>query len=231
MITILKETPETDLTYYSRLSDEAQNDIVSTKQAVESLVNTLSQHKDILTFTDDKLYDVFYNAEEGDEDLLQMFCSDTWEDFENYLNSLDLITKQFNRSNSKFYIRTGDTVDNFLYELENEDIDFETVLNAINDAYLSYNASYIQLTGALMNPSEIDTIIKDECSEYFNDSIEDAVDDWNGNIIDFCYEVNDSINQILEGIKPIIKAYDYVINFKNNQVKYWNEYKRNYEED
>ena len=223
----IREATETDFVYYSRLSNDTIKLIEKTKLGINKLVNFLSDNTNILTFTDDKLYDVGYNIEEGEDNCYEQFLEDSWRNFEEFLNELGLQTVQFARSGSKFYIRDDSYLDEFLNELENEDITFENVLNAITISCLGYS----ELNDSNLDASTMDEIMSADCVNHFDGSIEETVDYWQGEITYFCEDILSSIKDISNDIQPIISAYDYVEDFKNNQLKYWNEYKQWYREE
>lgn len=223
----IREATETDFVYYSRLSNDTIKLIEKTKLGINKLVNFLSDNSNILTFTDNKLYDVGYNVEEDEDNCYRQFLEDSWRNFKEFLDELGLQTVQFARSGSKFYIRDDSYLDEFLNELENEDITFENALNAITISCLGYS----ELNDSNLDASTIDEIMSVDCVRLFDGSVEETVNYWQEEITYFCEDILSSIKDISNDIKPIISAYDYVKNFKDNQLKYWDEYKQWYKEE
>ena len=220
----IRESIGTDFVYYSRLSDDTIKLIEKTKVGINKLVAFLTDNSSILTFTDAKLYDVAYNVKEDEGDCYELFLEDSWRNFEEFLDEHGLQTVQFARSGSKFYIRDDSYLDEFLHELENEDITFENVFNAITVSCLGYS----ELNDSNLDAPTMDEIMSADCFQHFDGSVEETVNYWQEEITYFCEDILSSIKDIAKDIGPIISAYNYVENFKNNQLKHWNEYKQWY---
>ena len=153
--------------------------------------------------TNVKLYEVAYNLKEDENEKFDEFCRQELENFEEYLKE--------NYCSIHYIGRTSSF-----------QIDCNTILNG--------NGNLLYMLGK-NNEEKITYIV--ECFEYeydwdMDNSDEEAVEE-----IETHEEMfNRDLNEFINSLKQIVEAYKYIENFKDNQMKYWNEYINEiYEED
>lgn len=153
--------------------------------------------------TNVKLYEVAYNLKEDENEKFDEFCRQELENFEEYLKE--------NYCSIHYIGRTSSF-----------QIDCNTILNG--------NGNLLYMLGK-NNEEKITYIV--ECFEHeydwdMDNSDEEAVEE-----IETHEEMfNRDLNEFINSLKQIVEAYKYIENFKDNQMKYWNEYINEiYEED
>lgn len=207
MITI-KEAPQTDLVYYSRLSDEAQNNIITIKSKINDLIDYLNENSVVfVTLSDYSLDDVedqYYQAE----------------DFDDFLEQNELKKKYVGRSED-FYIRSDyyDYINDFLYELEDTDVNFNSVCVAIEVAYLTYDEYYSDLLDNNFDETKIDEMIKNDIMSGLSER--EVLFDVTNAISDLKRDITNCVKDIKFEMKPIIEGYqffDEIVNGYNEEV-------------
>ena len=204
---IIKEYVDTDLVYYSRLSDTAQDKINSIKTKIKDLIDYLNDNSVILTTVNDReLIQFDYDEPNDIEDNTFLF--------DDYLADNNL-TKKFPYKNDNYYIREDENssfINDFLYEFEDSPITFTTVLDAIAHTYLSYDDYYDTLISANLNTEKIDEAIKNDVLSIDDMDLEEIIYDYNNAIIDLekdislcIYDVKDNVDIILNAYKEFIK--------------------------
>lgn len=207
MITI-KEAPQTDLVYYSRLSDEAQNNIVTIKSKINDLIDYLNENSVVFVTLSD------YSLDDIDDQYFQA------EDFDDFLEQNELKKKYVGRSED-FYIRSDyyDYINDFLYELEDTDINFNTVCVAIEVAYLTYDEYYSDLLDNNFDETKIDEMIKNDIMSGLSEK--EVLFDVTNAISDLKRDITNCVNDIKFDMKPIIEGYqffDEIVNGYNEEV-------------
>ena len=153
--------------------------------------------------TNVKLYGVAYNLKEDENEKFNEFCRQELENFEEYLKE--------NYCSAHYIGRTSSF-----------QIDCNTMLNG--------NGNLPYMLGK-NNEEKITYIV--ECFEHeydwdMDNSDEEAVEEIEAHEEMF----NRDLNEFINSLKQIVEAYKYIENFKDNQMKYWNEYINEiYEED
>jgi hypothetical protein len=207
MITI-KEAPQTDLVYYSRLSDEAQNNIITIKSKINDLIDYLNENSVVFVTLSD------YNLDNVDDQYFQA------EDFDDFLEQNELKKKYVGRSED-FYIRSDyyDYINDFLYELEDTDINFNTVCVAIEVAYLTYDEYYSDLLDNNFDETKIDEMIKNDIMSGLSEK--EVLFDVTNAISDLKRDITNCVNDIKFDMKPIIEGYEFfdeIVNGYNEEV-------------
>lgn len=195
MITI-KEAPQTDLVYYSRLSDEAQNNIITIKSKINDLIDYLNENSIVFVTLSD------YSLDNVDDQYFQA------EDFDDFLEQNELKKKYVGRSED-FYIRSDyyDYINGFLYELEDTDINFNTVCVAIEVAYLTYDEYYSDLLDNNFDETKIDEMIKNDIMSGLSEK--EVLFDVTNAISDLKRDITNCVNDIKFDMKPIIEGYEF----------------------
>ena len=153
--------------------------------------------------TNVKLYGVAYDLKEDENEKFDEFCRQELENFEEYLKE--------NYCSIHYIGRTSSF-----------QIDCNTILNG--------NGNLLYMLGK-NNEEKITYIV--ECFEHeydwdMDNSDEEAVEEIEAHEEMF----NRDLNEFINSLKQIVEAYKYIENFKDNQMKYWNEYINEiYEED
>ena len=153
--------------------------------------------------TNVKLYEVAYNLKEDENEEFNEFCRQELENFEEYLKE--------NYCSIHYIGRTSSF-----------QIDCNTILNG--------NGNLLYMLGK-NNEEKITYIV--ECFEHeydwdMDNSDEEAVEEIEAHEEMF----NRDLNEFINSLKQIVEVYKYIENFKDNQMKYWNEYINEiYEED
>ena len=207
MITI-KEAPQTDLVYYSRLSDEAQNNIITIKSKINDLINYLNENSVVFVTLSD------YSLDDVKDQYFQA------EDFEDFLEQNELKKKYVGRSDD-FYIRSDyyDYINDFLYELEDTDINFNTVCVAIETAYLTYDEYYSDLLDNNFDETKIDEMIKNDVMSGLSER--EVLYDVTNAISDLKRDITNCVKDIKFDMQPIIEGYqffDEIVNGYNEEV-------------
>ena len=207
MITI-KEAPQTDLVYYSRLSDEAQNNIITIKSKINNLIDYLNENSVVFVTLSD------YSLDDVKDQYFQA------EDFDDFLEQNELKKKYVGRSDD-FYIRSDyyDYINDFLYELEDTDINFNTVCVAIETAYLTYDEYYSDLLDNNFDETKIDEMIKNDVMSGLSER--EVLFDVTNAISDLKRDITNCVKDIKFEMKPIIEGYqffDEIVNGYNEEV-------------
>lgn len=197
------------------------------KNAIE-LANLINSHDYILTYTDAKLHDVFYEFDDVDD----FFLNGKWQDFEEYVKEKGCKIDAVRSSNSKFYV-TNDFMDEirnltttnsggrYVNPITPEDIIFAIAEACFNSAYLLTDAS-ILLSDEKLNEYIHDTLM-DGYDVSLNDLAElvpEFVDDDEDYNFDILFDISsDEFDLAKEAIENVIDCYNYIIDFKENQVQ------------
>lgn len=202
------------------------------KNAIE-LANLINSHDYILTYTDAKLHDVFYEFDDVDDFFLDI----KWQDFEEYVRDRYCELDAVRRSNSKFYV-TND----FMNEIRNltttggggryiNPITPEDIIFAIAEAYLG-NAYLLTDVSILLSDEKLNEYIHDTLMDGYDVSLDDLaelvpefVDDDEEYNFDVLFDISsDEFNLAKEAIQDVIDCYNYIIDFKENQVQIYQDY-------
>ena len=207
MITI-KEAPQTDLVYYSRLSDEAQNNIITIKSKINDLIDYLNENSVVFVTLSD------YSLDDVKDQYFQA------EDFDDFLEQNELKKKYVGRSDD-FYIRSDyyDYINDFLYELEDTDVNFNSVCVAIEVAYLTYDEYYSDLLDNNFDETKIDEMIKNDIMSGLSER--EVLFDVTNAISDLKRDITNCVKDIKFEMKPIIESYqffDEIVNGYNEEV-------------
>lgn len=207
MITI-KEAPQTDLVYYSRLSDEAQNNIITIKSKINDLIDYLNENSVVFVTLSD------YSLDDVKDQYFQA------EDFDDFLEQNELKKKYVGRSDD-FYIRSDyyDYINDFLYELEDTDVNFNSVCVAIEVAYLTYDEYYSDLLDNNFDETKIDEMIKNDIMSGLSER--EVLFDVTNAISDLKRDITNCVKDIKFDMKPIIEGYqffDEIVNGYNEEV-------------
>ena len=171
--------------------------------------------------TNAKLYDVAYVAKdkvfEFEHSPFYDFCRNEWDFFTEFLNENGLETKQYARTSS-FYIVSNDYSDvrsfsdyNNLSELDEPQLE-KAVIDFMdnhlyyeqrNDKDLSFN-DVDYLIGYFMNQYELTL---EESFDHIQESVLDSIDD----------ELSE-LEEYVKTLESVNEAYDYLNQFKENQV-------------
>jgi len=198
MITI-KEAPQTDLVYYSRLSDNVQNKVSQLRQKINDFVDYLNENSIILVTLND---DTLYNVDSIDKEDSYIYI----DEFDSYLDNNDLKKKFVGRSED-YFIRDNvdDFINDFLYELEDTDINFNTVCVAIETAYLTYDEYYSDMLDNNLEETAIDEMLKDDIMSGLTER--EAINDISTAIQDLYKDITLCIKDVKTNVKPLLDAY------------------------
>lgn len=197
---IIKEAPQTDLVYYSRLSNEIQNKVSQLRQKINDFVDYLNENSIVLvTLNDDTLYNV--NSTYKEDNYIYI------DEFDSYLDSNDLKKKFVGRS-ADYFIRdnTDDFINDFLYELEDTEINFNTVCVAIETSYLTYDEYYNDMLDNNLEETAIDEMMKDNIMSGLTER--ETIADISTAIQDLYKDIVICIKNIKTNMKPLLDAYN-----------------------
>ena len=198
---------DTDLVYYSRLSNTAQNNVGNIRNTINGLIKFL---KDNYNFIFGELNDDLLENEESSE----MF-SDYLED--NYLH------REWIGRSDYYYVRddlstnSDSFINSFLYELQDiseNKFDLSLILNTIDYTYLTYDDIYDDLINSELNPNKIDEMIKDNvlANDNYYDSAEQIILDFETGINDLYKDIKLCVKDIKYGLSDIMDAYKFYYN-------------------
>jgi len=221
----------TGVDYASQLSPESKQIIQNVRNACKQVGELLYKNQDIFGYTDAKLYNVVYYADEKDINReWEWFLDDMWSDFKEFCSEHDLTVVPVRTSNSKFYIRSdsNNSVNYALDEIDDyknhrgrpiksmtadelgEFFVYSYWYNEMN--YLSFDMDY------LLNDNNLNDYIKGLDEKY-----EDAIDVANDEIYENWAEL-DVVERAIPVLNEIIAGYDYGEDFKANQLSIWDDY-------
>lgn len=194
---------DTDLVYYSRLSNIAQNNVSNIRNTINGLIKFL---KDNYNFIFGELNDDLLENEESSEI------------FSEYLEDNYLHREWIGRSNY-YYIRDDLSTNNdsfinsFLYELQDvskDKFDLSLILNTIDYTYLTYDDIYEDLINSKLNPNKIDEMIKDNVlADNYYDSTEQIILDFETGINDLYKDIKLCVKDIKYELSDIMNAYKF----------------------
>ena len=174
-----------------------------------------------------KLHDIAYKANEKDYDkYFENFCSTNYQDFKEFTKEKDCDLIQVGRTSS-FFIADESIIDKYeCYDLQQSNNNFEKIIFLL-DYYLS--SEYISVG---FNIDDMITI----------DYNRQLVEDIGSNLMDFFKEYREYLTDDNKRISPleifingfdifinnyfygVTEVADYINNFKENQLKLWNEF-------
>ena len=201
------------------------------KNAIE-LANLINSHDYILTYTDAKLHDVFYEFDDVDE----FFLDAKWQDFEEYVRENGCKIDSVRSSSSKFYV-TNDFMDE-IHDLTTSnrrgDIDPitpEDIIFAIAEAYFG-NAYLLSDVSILLSDEKLNEYIHDTLMDGYDVSLDDLaelvpefVDDDEDYDFDILFDISsDEFSLAKKSIQDVIDCYNYIIDFKEKQVQIYQDF-------
>lgn len=230
---IIKENNNID--YVSQLSLNAKKIIDDLRKVCIELGSLIKSHTEILNYTDVKLYQIAYKANDDDySEYFDWFCDDQWQMFSEWLDENNLIYDNVRGSNSKFYIRDGS--DNVINSILNEwstSKDVKDLININSDiligqdfVYYWYNESYIYspntlgLISHITNKIELNAFI-DDIFEFIGDYDMNDIEDIISDISDIASDIE---KDVIPTIKNIIKGYKYLNDLKKNELQIWDDF-------
>lgn len=196
------------------------------------LANLINSHDYILTYTDAKLHDVFYEFDDVDEFFLDI----KWQDFEEYVKEKDCEIDDVRSSSSKFYV-TND----FMNEIHNlttsnrrgdiDPITPEDIIFAIAEAYFA-DAYLLSDVSMLLSDEKLNEYIHDTLMDGYDVSLNDLaelvpefVDDDEDYNFDVLFDISShEFNAAKKSIQNVIDCYNYIIDFKENQVQIYQDF-------
>ena len=177
------------------------------KEGIKLLSNELI--KNVGMTTNLKLHDIAFNANTDDyNNHFEIFCMNNYDLFEE-IEGENNTKREYVGNTSAFYIVSDgySGIGDYYYMSDYNNVsDFRKKIMLINE-FLYNNCNYITLD--------------DEMSE-FDDNIRDLYDNCNDTEI-IEYITQEIKNTLIDDLKDINKTYDYINNFKANQLEYWNE--------
>ena len=177
------------------------------KEGIKLLSNELI--KNVGMTTNLKLHDIAFNANTDDyNNHFEIFCMNNYDLFEE-IEGENNTKREYVGNTSAFYIVSDgySGIGDYYYMSDYNNVsDFRKKIMLINE-FLYSNCNYITLY--------------DEMSE-FDDNIRGLYDNCTDTEI-IEYITQEIKNTLIDDLKDINKTYDYIENFKANQLEYWNE--------
>ena len=177
------------------------------KEGIKLLSNELI--KNVGMTTNLKLHDIAFNANTDDyNNHFEIFCMNNYDLFEE-IEGENNTKREYVGNTSAFYIVSDgySGIGDYYYMSDYNNVsDFRKKIMLINE-FLYSNCNYITLD--------------DEMSE-FDDNIRGLYDNCTDTEI-IEYITQEIKNTLIDDLKDINKTYDYIENFKANQLEYWNE--------
>ena len=177
------------------------------KEGIKLLSNELI--KNVGMTTNLKLHDIAFNANTDDyNNHFEIFCMNNYDLFEE-IEGENNTKREYVGNTSAFYIVSDgySGMGDYYYMSDYNNVsDFRKKIMLINE-FLYSNCNYITLY--------------DEMSE-FDDNIRGLYDNCTDTEI-IEYITQEIKNTLIDDLKDINKTYDYIENFKANQLEYWNE--------
>lgn len=199
--------------------------ITKANEEIKKVVDYLKEHEEAFQSMNLKLYDAFYyfmsdemekefpltyadNAGRNEYDDFYFFCEDNYDMFKEDLQ------ESFGIDFSKMCYYIGGTSSFYLYddtiELDRyDDIDIDVTIENFICEY--YNDNYCNIENGSI---KIDEYYIDNEDIDYSEEIENELD----------YIISDLYNDVVNYCKDIITVYEIIKNFKDNQVKYFEEY-------
>lgn len=208
--------------------DKIKEVISATLKANEAIkeVNTwIEENENTFLPMDLKLYDVIYYVFENDinSDLFNLFCEDSYRFFKEFMDENYIDNSIFNHigRTSSFFLHDLNTI--YINRGRYDCIDWD-LLTLITEMFNSYTNLDISI-----NENKI-TIDEDFINLHFEDyhyTIEEYCDDI---LEDLNYVISDLLNDLKLKFEDTLLLYNYIKDFKENQVEYFKEYLECYNE-
>lgn len=159
-----------------------------------------------------KLYDCIY-IDNFNSELFEMFCEDSYYDYCKFKKDLYVEEKYIGYTSSFYIVPKGNRVDYYYMDEYN-------------------NADYKEKIVMLFDDFLINEIDSNYCLDDLLKVEKNKVADLGEYFFDFLYNFNYSIDELVDGfikfineyIEDVKKVYDYIDNFKKNQVEYFEDY-------
>lgn len=180
---------------------------------MKKVVSFIKENKSMFDYMDLKCHDVSYYCYkdmekdfplcyESNNDYFGWFCDEEYDYFLEWCNDNNI---DFN----KMYHQLGRTSSFYLQDWHDTNIDF-MLYNIITEIGYSYSGNYFTLTDGVITSTDYDTY-------------EDAT------LEDLDYIATEFYNDFMKAIEDIQKVYNYIKDFKENQVEIFKEFLEYYE--
>lgn len=236
----LKESADSRITLnydgeYSQYVDKRWRiDLDNFLTVINKLKTLIDSNKQIFDYTDNKVHDVAYEIG-MDAEYVDSWLEDSWDMFKEYLDRNDLNVIPVRGSGSKFVIRT-DRDDDFVELLDGVrqgDITIEDILSALYQRFV--NGYDDTAWYCLTSDEKFNEFLALEYTANYEDKFgDDEALEWDVQEILSDSELNYAkpldVKEVIDEVRCIIDAYQYVEDFKENQVQNYNDYVSNMEE-
>lgn len=226
-----------DTSYISLIDPKVMKEIKDFRTKVNEIAKLIYNNNFILSYTDNKLYDVAYNCDLGPNgEWFNDFCEDQWASFDDECDYHGIEQDWIRGSNSKFYLTNEDDyvtkyIRDNMDKSYNDDLD--EIANFVALAYCATNIGYTseELYGSIMTDSELEQYLLDSClwyAEHMDMNNEEAIAD----IMERWYpDDTNELNNIKNNVTKTVEAYKLIENFKDNQVDIYNNWLENQKEE
>lgn len=194
-------------------------------EQLRKCMDWLEANKDAFQYMDLKLHDASYYA------------------YDQAAEDFPLLAEEYNMDDL-FYWFCEDEYDMFVEDLENnQGIDFKKMRNPLGrtSSFYLHDGSIIEFTGRYRDDYPWEYVLYNFINKYgYNDTVPDITPegtiDENDPYLADCeanidYIENDMYNDMLSVFGPVVEVYDYIKDFKDNQVDIFKEYLTYKQED
>lgn len=210
--------------------------IIKANEQIKEVCDWLKEHEEAFHYLDLKLHDVYYYCysemekdfplcyamDNGDsnytESYFYMFCEASYNQMTDYFaeEKIEFIRRQLGRTSS-FYLYDGKIVEINTCGRRYYGIDFsQTLYNAMYELYCS--SVYLDFDdNGEINTECIECEDEEEFIDYYKPELE--------------YIINDLYEDFTKHFEDTLKVYDYIKDFKENQVEYFKEWLQFYEDE
>lgn len=226
---LIKEDVD-DTSYISLIDPKVMEDIEDFRAKVKEIAKLIYDNNFILSYTDNKIYDVAYNCDLGPNgEWFNDFCDDQWTIFNDECEYKGIKLDWVRNSNSKFYLTyEDDYVTKYIRDNMNKSYndDLDEITSFVAVAYCAENIDYtsVELYASIMTDSELEQYLLDSClwyAEHMNMNNEEAIAD----IMERWYpDDTNELSNIKNNVSKTIEAYKLIENLKDNQVDIYNNW-------
>lgn len=219
--------------------ENIEQNLTTAKRLIKVIEGTMSYYSKIARYEQEnlKLYDVSYHAEEMIEkyypnftgsasDLFCDFCDTEYWSFEEYLNEEKLVMNHIGRTSSFYFGLKNDKRTDELFEMIEESSKERIKWNEI----VQSEYDYLYVLDNINDNTKAKDIVKNYIEEHsnMNDfdlmSVLQEIETGTEEFVDILTDEKYDLDNFQEDISKIRKAYEWLDNYKTNQLKYFKEY-------
>lgn len=221
-----------------KILENIEKNLTLAKSLIKVIEGTMHYYSKITRYeqTNLKLYDVSYHIEEmiekyypnftgSADDLFCDFCDTELWSFEEYLNEEKLVMNHIGRTSSFYFGLKNDNRADELFEMIEESSKERIKWNDVIQS-----GEYLYVLDNINDNTKAKDIVKNYIEEHsnMNDfdlmSVLQAIETGTEEFVDILTDEKDDIDSFQEDIEKVRKAYEWLDDYKANQLEYFKEY-------